>query len=132
MQLLYPKEEDIMNAIWEIGHPCVISEILKAHPELKRNTVAKVLKILEQKGYLTVDSIVKTVTRTGRAYAPIIKKEDYDAQKALMNNITKSKGALEGILNYCTALMETKHMDEDFIQEMDKLIDEFKSNTKET
>ena len=46
MQLLYPKEEEIMYAIWEIGHPCVISDIVKAHPEIKRNTIKKVLLIL--------------------------------------------------------------------------------------
>ena len=131
MQLLYPKEEDIMYAIWDIGHPCVIFEILKAHPELKRNTVAKVLKLLEQKGYLVVDSIVKTVTRTGRAYAPIIKKADYEAQKALMNNITESSGALDGILNYCSTLVDTEMIDDEFIQEMDKLIHEFKSRREE-
>lgn len=131
MQSLYPKEEDIMYAIWEINHPCVISEILKKHPELKRNTVAKVLKILEDKGYLVVDSIVKTVTRTGRAYAPIIKKEDYEAQKALMKTITDSSGALEGILNYCSTLVDTKTVRKEFIQEMDKLIYEFKEREED-
>ena len=131
MQFLYPKEEDIMYAIWDVGHPCVISEILKTHPELKRNTVAKVLKLLEKKKYLTVDSIVKTVTRTGRAYAPIVTREDYEAQKALMDNITESSGALDGILNYCSTLVDTETIDEEFIQEMDRLIDEFKARKED-
>lgn len=125
MQLLFPKEEEIMYAIWDIGHPCVISEILKNYPELKRNTVAKVLIILEQKGYLVVDSIVKTVTRTGRAYRPLIKKEDYISQKNLISDIVESSNVQSGILNYCTTLLNTNEMSDDFIEKMERLINEF-------
>lgn len=64
MKSLFQKEEEIMYAIWDIGHPCVISEILEKYPKLKRNTVAKVLNVLVDKGYLKVDSIVKTSTST--------------------------------------------------------------------
>ena len=51
MQQLFPKEEEIMYAIWEIGQPCVISDIVKRYPEIKRNTVKKVLPILVKKQY---------------------------------------------------------------------------------
>lgn len=51
---LTPREEQIMNAIWNMDHPCLISEILKASPALKRNTVAPALVVLENKGYLKV------------------------------------------------------------------------------
>lgn len=77
-----------MYAIWTIGHPCGLSEILQTYPELKRNTVAKVLVILQDKGYLRVDSIVKTKTRTGRAYAPVATQQAYDEQKKLMNDLS--------------------------------------------
>lgn len=127
MKLLFPKEEEIMYAIWDIGHPCVISDILKQRPELKRNTVAKVIIILEQKGYVAVDSIVKTITRTGRSYKPVITKEDYEAQKNLMENIIESPDAQQGILNYCTNLINTSNVSEEFVQEIEKLITEFKS-----
>ena len=49
---LTPREEQIMNTIWNMDHPCLISEILKASPALKRNTVAPALVLLENKGYL--------------------------------------------------------------------------------
>lgn len=49
---LTPREEQIMNTIWNMDHPCLISEILKASPALKRNTVAPALVVLENKGYL--------------------------------------------------------------------------------
>ena len=29
---LTPREEQIMNTIWNMDHPCLISEILKASP----------------------------------------------------------------------------------------------------
>lgn len=127
MQLLFPKEEEVMYAIWDVGHPCVISEILKTHPQLKRNTVAKVIIILEKKGYLVVDSIVKTMTRTGRAYKAIITQEAYEAQKELMANIVESSDVQNGILHYCATLLDTKKINSDFVQEMEKLINEFKA-----
>lgn len=126
MQILFPKEEEIMYAIWDIGHPCAISELLKHHPELKRNTVAKVLVILEQKGYLTVDSIVKTITRTGRAYTPIITKESYEAQKDLIHQITESPSAQDGILAYCSTLLNTGKFHPEFVEEMNHLIAAYK------
>ena len=33
---LTPREEQIMNTIWNMDHPCLISEILKASPALKK------------------------------------------------------------------------------------------------
>ena len=57
MQTLTRKEEQIMQAVWQIGHPCLISEILKKDVTLKRNTVAPGIITLTKKGYLKVDSI---------------------------------------------------------------------------
>ena len=124
MQLLYPKEEEIMYAIWEIGHPCVISDIVKAHPEIKRNTIKKVLLILEEKKYLVVDSIVKTATRTGRAYAPIITKKEYEQQKALIQDVIQSSKIQSGILNFCNLLACQNNVDPEVIDELEKIIDQ--------
>lgn len=62
MQTLTRKEEQIMQAVWQIGHPCLISEILKKDVTLKRNTVAPGIITLTKKGYLKVDSIGKSMT----------------------------------------------------------------------
>ena len=91
MQTLTRKEEQIMQAVWQIGHPCLISEILKKDVTLKRNTVAPGIITLTKKGYLKVDSIGKSMTRTGRAYAPLIDQHAYNEQKKLIQfrNIVK-------------------------------------------
>lgn len=127
MELLFPKEEEIMYTIWQIGHPCVISDILNANPSLKRNTVAKVILILEDKGYISEDSIVKTRTRTGRSYRARIKKENYESQKQLMNTIVENPKVENGILQYCNTLINTKQCDIDFINSLEKMIHDFKS-----
>ena len=93
MQTLTRKEEQIMQAVWQIGHPCLISEILKKDVTLKRNTVAPGIITLTKKGYLKVDSIGKSMTRTGRAYAPLIEG---------------------GILNYIQSLIDTNQADDAF------------------
>ena len=79
-----------MNTIWNMDHPCLISEILKASPALKRNTVAPALVLLENKGYLKVDSIGKSYTRTGKAYVAAISKEAYKEQQAFLNAISQA------------------------------------------
>lgn len=127
MELLFPKEEEIMYTIWQIGHPCVISEILKENPSLKRNTVAKVISILKEKGYIAEDSIVKTRTRTGRSYRARIKKADYESQKELLNTIVENPNVENGILQYCNTLINTKECDIDFINNLEKMIHNFKS-----
>lgn len=128
MQQLFPKEEEIMYAFWSLGHPCVLSEILKAYPELKRNTLAKVVIILEKKGYLKVDGIAKTVTRTGRAYVPTIKKEDYEEQKELFSDVISSPNAQSGVLTFFSALIHSGRVRKEFLDEMEAMIDDFKKN----
>lgn len=133
MQLLFPKEEEIMYAIWEIGHPCGLSEILQAYPELKRNTVAKVLVILQDKGYLRVDSIVKTKTRTGRAYAPVVTKQAYDEQKKIMDDLVESPNVKKGVLTYLSALVDAGGTDEeleDMIGQMEDMIRQYREDAK--
>lgn len=127
MQLLFPKEEEIMYAIWNIGHPCVISDILKYDPSQKRNTLAKVLVILVKKEYIKVDSIVKTATRCGRAYVPVISREEYENQKQLFSYVEKSSSAQKGVLSFISTLVSSNNIDESFIEEMNTLINNYKN-----
>lgn len=114
MQTLTRKEEQIMQAIWQIGHPCLISEILKKDTTLKRNTVAPGIITLTKKGYLKVDSIGKSMTRTGRAYAPIVTQHAYDEQQKLIQCVVDSHTTKDGVLNYIQLLIDTNQADEVF------------------
>ena len=114
MQTLTRKEEQIMQAVWQIGHPCLISEILKKDTTLKRNTVAPGIITLTKKGYLKVDSIGKSMTRTGRAYAPIVTQHAYDVQQNLIQCVVDSQTTKDGILNYIQLLIDTNQADDAF------------------
>ena len=129
MQLLFPKEEEIMYSIWTIGHPCVISEILNSNPLHKRNTVAKVLLLLEKKGYIKTDFVKKTTTRYGRAYTPVVSQKEYEDQKNLFSAVEQSKTVETGILAFMSSLVDSNVADEQFIHEMDNLIEKYKANT---
>ena len=114
MQTLTRKEEQIMQAVWQIGHPCLISEILKKDTTLKRNTVAPGIITLTKKGYLKVDSIGKSMTRTVRAYAPIVTQHAYDEQQKLIQCVVDSQTTKDGILNYIQLLIDTNQADDAF------------------
>ena len=114
MQTLTRKEEQIMQAVWQIGHPCLISEILKKATTLTRNTVAPGIITLTKKGYLKVDSIGKSMTRTGRAYAPIVTQHAYYEQQKLIQCVVDSQTTKDGILNYIQLLIDTNQADDAF------------------
>ncbi len=81
MQKLAKREEQIMQVYWDLGK-AFIKEVIPHLPEPKPhyNSVATMVKILEEKGFLDHDS-VGNVYR----YFPIITREDY--QKHAMKDI---------------------------------------------
>ena len=78
---LAKREEQIMQVYWELGK-AFIKEVIPQLPEPKPhyNSVATMVKILEEKGFLDHDS-VGNVYR----YFPVISREDY--QKHAMKDI---------------------------------------------
>ena len=126
MQRLSGKEKEIMNTIWAIGKPCLISEILNANTTLSRNTVAKSLVTLEQAGYLKVDSIRKTVTRTGRCYLPTLTPDIYDKQIALLDSIENESDIAKTALAYINTLLEAQLIDDTTLAEIETLIKKHK------
>jgi predicted transcriptional regulator len=81
MQKLAKREEQIMQAFWNLGR-AFIKEIIPELPDPKPhyNSVATMVKILEEKGFLSHESIGNIFR-----YYPVIKKEDY--QKHAMKDI---------------------------------------------
>ena len=81
MKKLAKREEQIMQVYWDLGK-AFIKEVIPHLPEPKPhyNSVATMVKILEEKGFLDHDS-VGNVYR----YFPVISREDY--QKHAMKDI---------------------------------------------
>jgi BlaI family transcriptional regulator, penicillinase repressor len=81
MVKLAKREEQIMQVYWELGK-AFIKEVIPHLPDPKPhyNSVATMVKILEDKGFLGHDT-VGNVYR----YYPLIKREDY--QKHAMKDI---------------------------------------------
>lgn len=130
MDELLEKEKEIMNVFWSLNKPCLISDILNADTSLNRNTVAKALVSLEKKGYLKVDSIRRTVTRTGRAYIPTITQEDYVNHTRLLNSIRINTSMPQTSLTFFSTLLGTGKVDDSFISELESMIQDYK-NRKE-
>jgi BlaI family transcriptional regulator, penicillinase repressor len=73
MKEITKAQEDILKVIWEINEGAV-SDVLAKIPEPKPayNTVATVIKVLENKGYISHKTFGKT-----NVYYPIIEKKEY-------------------------------------------------------
>lgn len=81
MQKLAKREEQIMQVFWTIGK-AFIKEVIPELPDPKPhyNSVATMVKILEEKGFLDHE-IIGNIFQ----YFPVISKEDY--QKHAMKDI---------------------------------------------
>jgi BlaI family penicillinase repressor len=81
MMKLAKREEQIMQVYWELGR-AYIKEVIPHLPDPKPhyNSVATMVKILEEKGFLDHESVGNLYR-----YFPIITREDY--QKHAMKDI---------------------------------------------
>jgi len=81
MQKLAKREEQIMQAVWQLEN-AFIKEIIQEMPDPKPhyNTIATMVKILEEKGFLGHE-VIGNIFR----YYPVISKDGY--QKHAMKDI---------------------------------------------
>lgn len=73
MQKLTRAEEQMMHLLWKLKK-AFLKEIIEAYPapKPKKSTISTVLRILEEKGFITHDSYGKVYQ-----YYPLITKEQY-------------------------------------------------------
>lgn len=76
MQKLAKREEEIMQACWKLGK-AFIKEIIAELPDPKPhyNSVATMVRILEEKGWLNHETFGNTFQ-----YFPVVSKEEYQNQ----------------------------------------------------
>lgn len=77
-------EEQVMQSVWKL-EKAFLRELVDAQPDPKphQNTVATILKILVEKGFVGIEVFGRM-----HRYYPLISKDDYS--KATMKNMVKS------------------------------------------
>jgi predicted transcriptional regulator len=79
MKRLTQAEEEVMQAVWELGKGSAgdVREVLaKAGNTAKPTTISTVLRILVDKAFLTYEAYGRTYI-----YTPAVAKEDYSAKR---------------------------------------------------
>ena len=84
MKKLTKAEEQIMHVVWDLGKGFV-NDIVNLLPEPKPayNTVSTIVRILEQKGFISHKAYGRT-----HEYYPLVSKEDYTRE--YLNNFTRN------------------------------------------
>lgn len=95
----------------------------KGRAVFKTEYGSSALVVLENKGYLKVDSIGKSYTRTGKAYVAAISKEAYREQKAFLDAISHSRDTETGVLDFLTAYVKSANMSPDFPERIRKVLE---------
>lgn len=76
-KLLTELELEIMSRVWN-SHPCTVRDVqtgLKGEKELAYTSIATVMKILEEKGFLVSQKAEKT-----HLFSPKVSKESYESK----------------------------------------------------
>lgn len=123
MKELTKAEEQVMQAIWKIGQGFA-NEIIAAYPEPRPayNTVLTIIKILENKGFVTHE----TFCRNNR-YTPTISKEDYS--KRYLGSVVK-RYFNNSYLDLVSAFAKKENFSIEELEALRKVIDEAIENEK--
>ncbi|MGH1416797.1 MAG: BlaI/MecI/CopY family transcriptional regulator [Pelagimonas sp.] len=116
--LLTEVELEFMNVIWDLGAGTVREIHSKANAAQERayTSVATVLKIMEQKGFLTSDRRERSLV-----YKPSVPKADY--QKASLKNLS-SKLFNDAPATLVARLVEDEDVTDEMLKEMRALLEE--------
>jgi predicted transcriptional regulator len=116
MKSLTKAEEQIMQALWKLNK-AFLRQIVEAMPNPKphQNTVATLLKILAEKGFVGV-----TVLGRHHEYFPLVSKEEYS--KKTMKQIVK--GYFEGSFSNVVSFMVKENNIS--VEELEKLLQQIK------
>ena len=110
------RELDIMNVLWELGPSTAADVRAQLTDDLAYNTVLTILRILEDKGYVTHEGV-------GRAhvYSALVPREvaGRSALKRMVKNLFRGRPEL-----LLTQLAEDRDLDEETIRKMRQLLDD--------
>ena len=109
-------ELEMMNVIWRIG-PCSVAQVreqLRAQRELAYTSISTIVRILEQKGYVTSEKEGR-----GHVYAAAVSKESYQALslKRIVRNIFDGAPSL-----LVQRLLATEALSPEELAQIDRLL----------
>lgn len=87
---LTKKEQEILDVFWKLGKPLSAKDVTENNPTLNKSTVAVLVRKLNEKGYLKVDSIQKVAKTYAQYFVPTVSKEEFltrDFTKATFKNL---------------------------------------------
>ncbi len=122
---LSKRELDVMNVLWAEGRPLIASEIPERQPGLSINTVQAVLKKLLKREFIEVAKIVQSGTVLSRSYAPVITPEEYAVSYMTTEIFPFGKSIAK--MGFLSALFDSVDNDRELIEELEKFIQERKS-----
>lgn len=120
MKPLTKAEEQIMQSIWKL-ETAFLKDIIDAQPEPKphSNTIATIVKILVDKGFVGVNQIGRV-----HQYFPIVTKEDYSS--STIRNLVE--GYFEG--SFADAVSFMVKQKDISVKELELLLQEMKKTKK--
>ncbi len=113
-------EEQIMHSIWRL-ESAFLKDIVEAQPEPKphSNTVATILKILVDKGFVGV-----TVVGRVHQYSPLVSKQDYSSNSIGTLVDSYFEGSFSDVVSF---MVQQKQLS---VKELELLLNEIKKSKK--
>jgi BlaI family penicillinase repressor len=120
MKPLTKAEEQIMQSIWSL-HTAFLKDIIEVQPEPKphNNTIATIVKILTDKGFVGVKQIGRV-----HEYYPLVSKEEYSSSSIR----TLVDGYFEG--SFADAVSFMVKQKDISVKELELLLQEIKKTKK--
>jgi predicted transcriptional regulator len=121
MENLTPKEEEIMQIIWNLDK-CFVKDIIGQMDEPKPayTTVSSIVRILESKAFVGHNAYGNTYQ-----YYPLVPKEDY--RKSTFRSFVQNyfDNSFKNVVSF---LVEEKKLTKDEIEELSHILKEIKEN----
>lgn len=123
MEDLTPKEEEVMQALWELDR-ALVRDIMRKLPNSDQpyTTVASIVRILEKKGFVSHKPYGKT-----HEYFPLISKADYRRRKFKGLISQYFDNSIESVVSF---LAKEEKLSQKELDELTKLIAKETDKTK--
>jgi len=119
MEKLTPKEEEIMQIIWNLDR-CFVKDIIEKmnEPKPAYTTVSSIVRILEGKGF-----VGHTAYGNTHQYHPVVPKEDY--RKSTFKNFVQNyfDNSFKNVVSF---LVEEKKLSKEELEDLSRILKEIK------